>query len=297
MASNNKEQITEDEVIPIRDLSSITGVNSVTIRAWERRYGLLKPRRTPKGHRLYTQEHVDIINEIKRHLNRGIAISKVKDLLHSETHSFKPDDEWQQHSDQIIEALNNLNEHKLDAILHELTGSYPALTIWQHLIKPLTEQYSHPDASFGSHSKILLWHKVLSEQVARQVKKFAQGSEKIIVLSHLEPHSLYVEPLFIALQLVEAGFKPDLTYTDLTLEEIPFVIEQVKANGLLLFGNNTITKQIVNREIAGRLGKLNIPVMVAGNTAAVSKDFLDEFDVNNSASHETIIDFFKSIKS
>ena len=46
------------DLIPIRELSSLTGVNSVTLRAWERRYGLLKPQRTPKGHRLYSMQDV-----------------------------------------------------------------------------------------------------------------------------------------------------------------------------------------------------------------------------------------------
>ena len=50
-----------NQLFPIRELGSITGVNASTLRAWERRYGLLKPARTPKGHRLYTKEDVDIL--------------------------------------------------------------------------------------------------------------------------------------------------------------------------------------------------------------------------------------------
>ncbi len=49
---------------PIRKISELTGINPVTLRAWERRYGLIKPERTPKGHRLYTDEHVQLIRRI-----------------------------------------------------------------------------------------------------------------------------------------------------------------------------------------------------------------------------------------
>ena len=55
---NDNYEPGDDEVaaqagyFPIRVVSQRTGVNSVTLRAWERRYGLLKPLRTPKGHRL-----------------------------------------------------------------------------------------------------------------------------------------------------------------------------------------------------------------------------------------------------
>jgi hypothetical protein len=39
-----------EESFPMRTVSVITGVNPVTLRAWERRYGLIKPARTAKGH-------------------------------------------------------------------------------------------------------------------------------------------------------------------------------------------------------------------------------------------------------
>ena len=44
---------------PIRTVAAVTGVNPVTLRAWERRYNLLSPTRTPKGHRLYTREQIE----------------------------------------------------------------------------------------------------------------------------------------------------------------------------------------------------------------------------------------------
>ncbi|MBT8131818.1 MAG: MerR family DNA-binding transcriptional regulator, partial [Gammaproteobacteria bacterium] len=40
-----------DDLYPIRTVVSLTGINAVTLRAWERRYGLVKPKRTAKGHR------------------------------------------------------------------------------------------------------------------------------------------------------------------------------------------------------------------------------------------------------
>ena len=37
------------EWYPIRTVSDLTGVNAVTLRAWERRYGLIRPVRSPGG--------------------------------------------------------------------------------------------------------------------------------------------------------------------------------------------------------------------------------------------------------
>ncbi|OOE97942.1 hypothetical protein BZG79_15885, partial [Salinivibrio sp. MA427] len=39
--------------LTISQVAEQTGVNPVTLRAWQRRYGLLSPARTAKGHRLY----------------------------------------------------------------------------------------------------------------------------------------------------------------------------------------------------------------------------------------------------
>ncbi|STX47674.1 HTH-type transcriptional repressor YcgE [Legionella hackeliae] len=49
---------------PISYISAETGVNPVTLRAWERRYGLIHPKRTVKGHRLYSHDDVILIKQI-----------------------------------------------------------------------------------------------------------------------------------------------------------------------------------------------------------------------------------------
>ena len=51
-------------MLPIRDAARETGVNPVTLRAWERRYGLVKPHRTAKGHRLYSADQLQQIQQI-----------------------------------------------------------------------------------------------------------------------------------------------------------------------------------------------------------------------------------------
>ncbi len=70
-------QQSNTEKYPIRTVSEITGVNAVTLRAWERRYGLIKPSRTPKGHRLYSRADIQLVEEILGHLSQGMSISQV----------------------------------------------------------------------------------------------------------------------------------------------------------------------------------------------------------------------------
>ena len=78
-------------LFPIGTVSSVTGVNSVTLRAWERRYGLIKPTRTDSGHRLYSDEDIERIKLILELLDEGIAISRVKEALKISSIENQPD--------------------------------------------------------------------------------------------------------------------------------------------------------------------------------------------------------------
>ena len=61
---------------PIRTISEQTGVPTTTLRAWERRYGLLKPSRTAKGHRLYTHQDIELVKSVVSLLKQGHTISE-----------------------------------------------------------------------------------------------------------------------------------------------------------------------------------------------------------------------------
>ena len=65
----------ENELFPIREVAHQTGVNPVTLRAWERRYGLIKPLRTAKGHRIYSLKHINKIHTVLAWLERGVAVA------------------------------------------------------------------------------------------------------------------------------------------------------------------------------------------------------------------------------
>jgi MerR family transcriptional regulator, light-induced transcriptional regulator len=58
-------------VLRIGEVSRRTGVAVPTLRAWERRYGLLSPARTEGGHRLYSERDVDRVHTMQRLLEDG----------------------------------------------------------------------------------------------------------------------------------------------------------------------------------------------------------------------------------
>lgn len=134
----------QDEVLlPIGEVSAITGVNAVTLRAWQRRFGLVIPARTPKGHRLYTPDNIQEIHEINTWLAKGVAISKVKPLLLSAAKSLPLEsaqteitDIWAEQIAALTAALLVFNQHKLHQILDEAIGLYPFQLVKNKLLQP-----------------------------------------------------------------------------------------------------------------------------------------------------------------
>ena len=60
----------KQESFTIAEVGSMVGLTPYTIRAWEKRYGALKPRRTSADHRRYTMEDVELLRRVKQ----GVAL-------------------------------------------------------------------------------------------------------------------------------------------------------------------------------------------------------------------------------
>lgn len=67
-------------VYTIRDLEIITGIKAHTIRVWERRYGLVKPRRTDTNIRLYSEENLKKLLNVSMLIQKGLKISKIAQM-------------------------------------------------------------------------------------------------------------------------------------------------------------------------------------------------------------------------
>lgn len=65
----------------IKTVATMTGIPRATIVAWERRYNLLEPRRSPAGYRIYSDEDVEVLRRVKRMTEEGYAISEALRLM------------------------------------------------------------------------------------------------------------------------------------------------------------------------------------------------------------------------
>jgi DNA-binding transcriptional MerR regulator/methylmalonyl-CoA mutase cobalamin-binding subunit len=63
-------------VYTIRQASARTGLGTPLIRAWERRYGVVSPTRTPSGYRLYDDDAIKVLLAMRGLLDRGWTASE-----------------------------------------------------------------------------------------------------------------------------------------------------------------------------------------------------------------------------
>ena len=57
----------------INRVAEATGIPEATLRAWERRYQVPKPARTPSGYRLYSQQDVAQVRRMRELCEKGLA--------------------------------------------------------------------------------------------------------------------------------------------------------------------------------------------------------------------------------
>lgn len=191
----------------IGEVAELTGINPVTLRAWQRRYGLLQPQRTSKGHRLYSEAEVARIRQILTWLELGVSIGQVKGLLDQpEAVQVSGGDHWQAWQARLDQALEGLSATRLAAALGELLSSYPFALCRRQVLQPWLAQlaqWQRPDAA-ALQAYALQW---LCFYLGRRLVEPTKGRPLVLAgWGTLPPLTL----IFAALELQQQGFAPTL---------------------------------------------------------------------------------------
>ena len=129
---------------PIREFARLTGVNPVTLRAWERRYGIIRPERTAKGHRFYTDDHITQVKHILYWLDQGYPIRQVRMLLKDgaeiPTDGQARQQEWQECQTLLLAAARRLNAQHLEELWNNGFATYPLAVYFDYCLRPVLEK-------------------------------------------------------------------------------------------------------------------------------------------------------------
>jgi DNA-binding transcriptional MerR regulator/methylmalonyl-CoA mutase cobalamin-binding subunit len=127
--------------------SQLSGVRVELIRAWERRYGIPRPRRTPAGYRLYTERDVALLKRLKQLTEEGMAISEAVKLvpeLEPEPPAREQESRVEVSSTQVeewraavLEAAAASDQQRVSHVLDEVLSALPALKAFHEVLAPV----------------------------------------------------------------------------------------------------------------------------------------------------------------
>lgn len=126
----------------IQTVSQLCGLSSHCIRAWEKRYGAIKPERTDNGRRVYSEAELNRLMMLGRLSSLGNSISLIANLPDEELGrllekmtqgrghiaSIAPAKGQQDPSVYLQNLFMALNSYKLDVLAHELNKASLDLT-------------------------------------------------------------------------------------------------------------------------------------------------------------------------
>ncbi len=194
---------------PIRELSARTKVNTVTIRAWERRYGLLTPERTSKGHRLYSDSDVATVEKILALVARGVPLGKVKNLLAEggDEDVYDETDTWAEPIVKLVDAIQAFSSSRIEHLIDEYFLNYPPNVCRERLIEPTLEALAQIENK--NATTLFVESELVRYTVLRLSAKVANGHQSPLMLFCGDNTPLWRLAL-MAMELSDTGLKVQL---------------------------------------------------------------------------------------
>jgi len=261
--------------MPIREVARQTGVNAVTLRAWERRYGLIVPHRTSKGYRLYNASHVQRIGQVLTWLNRGVSVSQVKALLDAEPARLPPAvaNDWERLRSQLITAISQLAERRVDDCFNQAMALYPPVTLCAQLLLPLLAELEQRwQGQFGAQMERVFFHSWLRSKLGARVyhnNRQLNGAPLLLVNQSslpLEPH------LWLCAWLISSADYPVEVFDwPLPAGELALAVERLQARALVLYASQALSLATLPKLLAGR----GCPTLLAGPAVTIHQAPLD----------------------
>lgn len=269
------------ESYPIGTVGSLTGVNPITLRAWERRYGLIRPTRTSSGRRMYGRDDIDLINRIVALLDRGLRIGQVKQELDAEAR--RPDtaatdegDPWVFLRRRMTTAIICFDEDALDATYNEALSLYPIDAVTRQLLSPLLVALGERwRTGTGSIAEEHFFGFYLRNKLGARFHHRVRNSKGARLLTACLPHEQHENGLLVlALALHERGYRPVVLGANMPLEELPGAARQARCEAIVLSGSMEPEPELLNQRLPRVVAESSVPIIVGGAASVRCHDAL-----------------------
>lgn len=191
----------------IGEVAERCAINPVTLRAWQRRYGLFKPQRSEGGHRQFDDEDILRIEEIKRLIKSGVSVGKVKALLEASQTTTLDHEAWRSQQDEVMTVLRLVQPAKLRTKIADLGQVFAVDTLIDHVFIPVRQCLGLDKNT--ARAMISLLDGLLIEYVIQRLadSRNKEGKDTLLVGWESEDRiRLWLE----AWRLSQHGWRPDV---------------------------------------------------------------------------------------
>ena len=267
----------------IRELSRLSGLSSDRIRAWELRYGLLKPRREPSGYRTYVAEDLRLLLAVRRRLEAGETIGKVaarggEALLATEGKPGPvPDDRMAAALRASILSLRRGDMRKTCLAIDEASRLADADEFYRSFALPLLVEVG----DLWAVEALPIWMEhFVTRHVRRRLEALWVGEEEnrgpvaILFCPEGELHELPL--LGVASRLRGSGYKPVILGQNLPVDSAIQAVEAHRA-ALAAVSVTYLKTPAAARTLSEKLGVLSkkVPVFLGGRSAELYRTELE----------------------
>lgn len=202
-------------VYSIKDLEKLSGVKAHTLRIWEKRYGIINPKRTETNIRYYLDDDLKHILNITFLNRKGMKISKIaslkkEDIAHKVAEHTEVDVEFENQLDGLTLSLLELNEYQFDKIIETNIKQKGFKETMLEVIYPLLDKLSTmwmTGSINTSHERFvsnIIRRKTISAIDRLEITRDKSAKKFLIYLPEHENHELSL--LFLHFLIKEKKF-------------------------------------------------------------------------------------------
>lgn len=251
--------------VRIGELSRRTGVGVDTLRAWERRYGLLRPERSPGGFRLYGTGDERVVSTMKTLIDSGVSAAEAARLAVTDA-PLADHEEPIDHDLRLGLALERFDEVDANAILDDAIARFTVSTVISRVLVPVLHRIgSRWQSGEVSVAEEHFATALLRGRLLALSRNWAAGRGPLAVLA-CPPGELHdVGLIAFGLLLRESGWRIALLGADTPVDTIAVAVEKLRPDAVVLAAVTPEPFEAVAAEIRQLAGET--PVLIGGEGA------------------------------
>ena len=285
---------------PIQVVSRRTGLTTDVIRAWERRYNAVTPKRAANSRRLYSDLDVEKLSLLRRATSAGRRIGDIADQSIDELYALVENDEYaaaqarnvpaerpntgsvMEHFEECLDAVNHMQPSALKFSLTKAANTLGVPFLLEDLLRPLIA-YIRDECRRGN---MRLSQERMATSIVRSYMCTLAASENnsdnnlsIIVTTPIGQHYDLIA-LRMAVAANSYGWNAIYLGTDLPADEIAYASQQTLARAVALgIARPADDPHLPNvlRQLKQQLGK-ETTLLVCGNAVSGYTEVVEEIN-------------------